>query len=87
MEEESALAFQPTDLAPKIFISRKFLAETNLLGEGNIAFHTHLFRLPDGADLSAFGNGLEKVLDSPEIRTYTHRQAGHRARCPACRWV
>ena len=79
VEEESALAFQPTDLAPKIFISRKFLAETNLLGEGNIAFHTHLFRLPDGADLSAFGNGLEKVLDSPEIRTYTHRQAGHRA--------
>ena len=79
IEEESGLAFQPTDLAPKVFISRTYLEETNLLGAGSLAFHTHLFRLPDEADLPAFGKGLERVLNSPEIRTYTHRQAGHRA--------
>lgn len=77
--EESGLAFQPTDLAPKVFISRTYLEETNLLGAGSLAYHTHLFRLPEGSDIPAFGRGLERVLDSPEIRTYTHRQAGHRA--------
>ena len=79
IKEETGLTFQPTDLAPKVFISRDFLEDTNLLGEGSLAYHTHLFQLPNGADLALFGKGLEKVIDSPEIRTYTHRQAGHRA--------
>jgi len=77
--EEAGLSFQPTDLAPKVFISKEFLDSTGLLGEGNIAFHTHLFRLPDGADPEIFGPALDRVIDSPEARIYTHRQAGHRA--------
>lgn len=77
--DESGLSFQPTDLAPKVFISRVFLEDTKLMGEGSLAFHTHLFQLPQGADLDDFGRGLENALNSPEIRTYTHRQAGHRA--------
>jgi putative ABC transport system permease protein len=77
--EEAGLSFQPTDLAPKVFISKKFLDSTGLLGEGNIAFHTHLFRLPDGVDPEIFGPALDRVIDSPEVRVYTHRQAGHRA--------
>ena len=79
--EESGLAFQPTDLAPKVFISRTYLEETNLLGAGSLAYHTHLFRLPEGADIPAFGRGLERVLDSPEILTPTGKpvtgQAGY----------
>ena len=77
--DETGLSFQPTDLAPKVFISREFLDATGLLGEGNIAFHTHLFRLPDGADPEVFGPALDRVIESPEARVYTHRQAGHRA--------
>ena len=77
--EETGLTFQPTDLAPKVFISREFLQDTKLLGPGSLAFYTHLFCLPDGADSELFGKGLERVIQSPEIRTYTHRQAGHRA--------
>ena len=33
IEEESGLSFQPTDLAPKLFISRAHLEETKLLGQ------------------------------------------------------
>ena len=79
IEEETGLTFQPTDLAPKVFISRRYLNDTNLLGEGSLAYHTHLFQLPKGIDSDAFGRGLEKALSAPEVRTFTHRQAGHRA--------
>ncbi len=79
IKEETGLSFQPTDLAPKVFISREYLEDTNLLGEGSLAYYTHLFLLPHGTDSDAFGQGLEKAINSPEIRTYTHRQAGHRA--------
>ena len=79
IEEESGLAFQPTDLAPKIFIGLGFLEDTKLLGTGNLAFHTHLFRLPDQVDANLLIQGLEKTIESPEVRTYSHQQAGHRA--------
>jgi len=79
IREETGLTFQPTDLAPKVFISRDYLDDTKLLGEGSLAYYTHMFRLPNGSDTDLFGKGLEKAVDSPEIRTYTHRQAGHRA--------
>ena len=79
IEEESGLAFQPTDLAPKIFIGLSFLEDTKLLGTGNLAFHTHLFRLPEQIDANLLIQGLEKTIESPEVRTYSHQQAGHRA--------
>jgi len=79
IEEESGLAFQPTDLAPKIFIGLGFLEDTKLLGTGNLAFHTHLFRLPEQIDANLLIQGLEKTIESPEVRTYSHQQAGHRA--------
>ena len=79
IEEESGLAFQPTDLAPKIFIGLGFLEDTKLLGTGNLAFHTHLFRLPEQIDANLLIQGLEKTIVSPEVRTYSHQQAGHRA--------
>jgi putative ABC transport system permease protein len=79
IEEESGLAFQPTDLAPKIFIGLRFLEDTQLLSTGNLAFHTHLFRLPHPAEASSLITGLENTIQSPEVRTYSHQQAGHRA--------
>lgn len=79
IEEENALSFQPTNLAPKIFISHQFLEETNLLSDGSLAYHTHLFCLPSGTDTELFGRAMEKVINAPDIRVYTHRQAGHRA--------
>ena len=38
IEEESGLAFQPTDLAPKIFIGLGFLEDTKLLGTETLLF-------------------------------------------------
>ena len=64
IKEETGLSFQPTDLAPKVFISREYLEDTNLLGEGSLAYYTHLFLLPPGTDSDAFGQGLEKAINS-----------------------
>ena len=79
ISKESGLAFQPTDLAPKIFISHTFLEDTKLLGEGSLAYYTHLFCLPSAEDPELFIKGLERSIRSPEVRTYTHQQAGNRA--------
>ena len=79
VEEESGLSFQPTDLAPKVFISRNFLEQTGLMGQGNLAFHTLLLRLPDGTDTETFGEALERAIKSPEVRVYSHQKTGHRA--------
>ena len=62
IEEESGLSFQPTDLAPKLFISRAHLEETKLLGAGSLAYYTHLFRLADEADLKLFGKGWGNTI-------------------------
>lgn len=77
--EESGLQFQPAELAPKVFIAKSFLKETNLLLNGNTAFRNHLIRLPEGSDSANVEKALIGALSSPEIRVYTHQRAGHRA--------
>ena len=77
--DESGLSFQPAELAPKAFISTKFLDKTNLLTTGNTAFHNHLFKLADPSKLNEFYNLLEKSLANPEIRIFSHEKVGHRA--------
>ena len=77
--KDSGLQFQPAELAPKIFISKSFLEETNLLLTGNTAFRNLLIRLPPGSDQAKIESALSQALSSPEIRVYTHQRAGHRA--------
>ena len=77
--QESGLQFQPAELAPKVFIAKNFLKDTNLLLNGNTAFRNHLIRLPEGSDSVKVEEALIGALASPEIRVYTHQRAGHRA--------
>ena len=77
--KDSGLQFQPAELAPKIFISKSFLDETNLLLIGNTAFRNLLIRLPPGNDQAKVEYALSQAISSPEVRIYTHQKAGHRA--------
>ena len=43
VKEDAGLQFQPAEFAPKLYISRNFLEETDLLQEGNTAFRNLLF--------------------------------------------
>ena len=77
--KDSGLQFQPAELAPKIFISKTFLGETNLLQTGNTAFRNLLIKLPPGTEQAKVEHVLSQALSAPEIRIYTHQKAGHRA--------
>jgi putative ABC transport system permease protein len=77
--KDSGLQFQPAELAPKIFISKSFLAETNLLLTGNTAFRNLLIRLPPSNEQAKIEHALNQAISSPEVRIYTHQKAGHRA--------
>ena len=76
---DSGLQFQPAELAPKVYLGKAFLAETNLLGQGNLAFHNHLLRLPEGTDEREVEAKLQQAMSAPEVRVYSHQRAGHRA--------
>jgi putative ABC transport system permease protein len=77
--KDSGLQFQPAELAPKVYIDKSFLEETNLLLVGNTAFRNHLFRLPPGSDQAKIEQALDQAITSPEVRVYSHQKAGHRA--------
>ena len=77
--DEAGLSFQPAELAPKAFISTKFLEQTKLLSQGNTAFYNHLYKLPSHISLNEFTERLENALTNPEIRVFSHQKVGHRA--------
>ncbi|MAK27929.1 MAG: hypothetical protein CMI22_06140 [Opitutae bacterium] len=79
VEEESGLSFQAAELAPKVFISERFLSRTKLLQRGNTAFRNYLFKLPPGYELDSVAEAVKASLSSPEVRTFSHQRVGHRA--------
>ena len=79
VSKENGLQFQSAELAPKIFLSKAFLKETNLLLVGNTAFRNHLFKLPPGSDPTEIERAVAEAIDSPEVRVYAHQKAGERA--------
>ena len=79
VKEDAGLQFQPAEFAPKLYISRNFLEETDLLQEGNTAFRNLLFLLPEGVNPQSMGEKIGIALNAPDIRVYSHQRAGHRA--------
>ncbi|MBT3637124.1 MAG: FtsX-like permease family protein [Opitutae bacterium] len=77
--KDNGLQFQSAELAPKIFVGKAFLEETNLLLVGNTAFRNHLFKLPPGSDPAKVEHDINQVIGSPEVRVYSHQKAGERA--------
>ena len=76
---DTGLQFQPAELAPKVFISKNNLAKTNLLLQGNTAFHNSLFKLPLNSEEEKIIEAIEKGITTPDIRIFSHQKAGHRA--------
>ena len=76
---DAGLQFQPAELAPKVFISKKNLADTKLLLKGNTAFHNSLFKLPDSSAQDKLMEKLDKAISTSDVRVYSHQKAGHRA--------
>jgi putative ABC transport system permease protein len=77
--KDNGLQFQSAELAPKVFIGKAFLKETNLLLVGDTAFRNHLFKLPPGSDPSQIEQAIDQAISSPEVRVYSHQKAGERA--------
>ena len=77
--DDAGLTFQPAELAPKAFISTKYLNQTQLLSQGNTAFRNFLFKLPPNSNLSEITKSLDQAVLNPEIRVYSHQRVGHRA--------
>ena len=76
---DAGLQFQPAELAPKVFISKNNLAKTNLLLQGNTAFHNSLFKLPLNSEEEKIIEAVEKGITTPDIQIFSHQKAGHRA--------
>ncbi|HEU4631662.1 MAG TPA: FtsX-like permease family protein [Gemmatimonadaceae bacterium] len=58
-------------IAPRVFIARRWVPETQLLVFGSRADYEAVLRLPEGTDADAFLAPLEERLDSARVRTRT----------------
>ena len=71
---EDAAAGISTNMAPRIYMHRNQLEKTGLLRKGSIAWHSIVFKLPGRTSqaLNQYRDVIFKILDSPEVRVYTH---------------
>ncbi len=76
---DAGLQFQPAELAPKVFLSRRYIEQTNLLQKGNTAFHNSLFKLPIGSKEDKIIESVQQSVTKPDIQVFSHQKAGHRA--------
>ena len=70
VEEESGLSFQAAELAPKVFISERFLSRTKLLQRGNTAFRNYLFKLPPGYELDSVAEAVKLISRLPKFEPF-----------------
>lgn len=77
IEDESAMKWQGSSLAPRIYINHKTLESAKLVTKGSIVRYSHLFRLPQpNPDLESAQKKLDIQLDDPQIRVRSHISAG-----------
>ncbi len=72
--KEDAAAGISTNMAPRIYINKVNLQKTGLMKKGSIAWHSVIYKLPgrQSETLDQYRDTIFKILDSPEVRVYTH---------------
>ena len=75
--EEDPLGNFSMELAPRIYISLKYLKETKLIQYGSLAWHTVLYKTPSISphQLESARNRIFEKLRDPQIRVNTHKNA------------
>jgi putative ABC transport system permease protein len=63
-------------MAPRIYMSRRYLGETGLMAKGNTATHTLLFQLPKGAMIDETARILRAALPDASLRIKTYQESG-----------
>ena len=64
-------------VAPRIYISQKYLSETGLIRQGSVAWHSLLYKVTnqDSRGLSKISKNIFESLDDPQLQVYTHENA------------
>lgn len=73
--KDSSSAWSGIALAPRIYVSAKFISGTNLVKFGTTAFYSNLIKLPPKADEFELEKKLNVLLPDPGIDIKTHRNA------------
>jgi putative ABC transport system permease protein len=66
--EDKFSSFRGFSLAPKIFISTKFLAATDLIKFGSTSTHAYVVKLPAEVELKKVQEGLKKLINDRSIK-------------------
>ncbi len=75
IEDDNASSFG-AGMAPRIYMSRKHLAETGLMAEGNTATHTLLFQIPSTLTPEDAVKSLKAKIPDPSLRIRTFQESG-----------
>ena len=63
-------------MAPRIYMSRKYLDRTALMARGNTATHTLLFKLPLNTDISQQVKNLKSRMPDASLRIRSYQESG-----------
>ena len=65
-------------VAPRVYISQKYLPQTELLGPYSFAWHSYIYKIPntDIFQLKKITGNIFLQLKDPGLRVYTHQDAG-----------
>lgn len=66
-----------TSMAPRVFLNKDQLRDTQLVKKGTIAWSSVIYKLPGRAnnDIKVLRDQIFKQLDSPDIKVFTHENA------------
>lgn len=65
-------------VAPRVYISQKYLPQTQLLGPHSFAWHSYIYKIPNKNifQLKKISKNIFLQLKDPGLRVYTHQSAG-----------
>jgi len=80
VESDNAEGFT-TSMAPRIYIGLPFLAKTELLQFGSVAWYTQLFHFPQFSDqqLTDFKKDVEDKFTTTDLKIYTHENVSQQS--------
>ena len=75
IQEDSSQGLGQIRYAPVVYINKKFLAQSKLLGKQSLVFYRYLFKLPIKTDLEMLQNSLRKSITKSGLKIRNHENA------------
>jgi putative ABC transport system permease protein len=75
ISSDSTSSLRGVNLAPKVYIGQGFLQETNLIGQGTIAWYTDFYTMKKEFNVTETQKELHKIVTDPAVKVRTPKNS------------